>query len=80
MAAGHGHVHYIESGGQYHTDNDASLAGVVHIAGVRASLQLDMRHSNTWGTIYAVVFGRDVIGFEWSSANSNIWCDTGSRA
>lgn len=76
MAAGYGNVHSIKSRGEYDSDNDASSSGIVNAAGLRASLQFDMRHLDLGGAFYTMVIGRNSIGFKWRSVDRNIRCNT----
>lgn len=80
MAAGHGHVYHIKPRGEYYTDNDASSPGLVHIAGVWAGLQLDMRYLDIRRALYTLVIRGNFTGCERSYSDCNIWSNSGAGA
>ena len=80
MAAGHGDVHYFESGGEHNSDNDVAVASAVDVAGVGPGLQLHMRHLDSRGALHTLVFGRNLAGIERCGADCYLWRNTGTGA
>lgn len=80
MAAGHGHVHYFEPGGEHDSDNNAAVASVVDAAGVGPGLQLDMCHLDPRRAFHTLVFGRNAAGIEWCGADCYLWRNTGTSS
>ena len=78
MAAWHGHVHHLESGGEHNSDNDTAIAGAVDTTGVRPGLQLNMRHLDPRRALHTLVFGRNVAGIKWCGPDCYLWRNTGT--
>ena len=73
MAVGYGHVYHIESCGQYDPNNNFTFTCIVDFTSFGSGLQFYLRNFDTGRTIYKMVFGGDIIGFDRCDPDCYIW-------
>lgn len=78
MAAGNGHVHYLEYTGKHNSDNDTPSSSIVYSSSFRPCLQFHMRHLDPRRAFHQMVLRRDITGLQRRSLDCCFWCHPGA--